>query len=118
MVPSLKGLTYEERLEKLGLPTLEERRIRGDMITLYKCDRKIEKIDREDFIVRDDGRTRGHSRKLKRTRCIRDAKKHCFPNRRLGGWNELPEDVVSARTIPGFKIALDKHMRRVGTPRA
>ncbi len=36
-VPSLRDLSYEERLKKLQLPTLTERRERGDMIMLYKC---------------------------------------------------------------------------------
>ena len=36
LVPTLKNLTYEERLRKLGLPTLAYRRARGDMIETYK----------------------------------------------------------------------------------
>ena len=118
MVPSLKDLPYEERLSKLGLPTLEARRVRGDMIMMYKCVNGLEKIDRDDFIVRDDGRTRGHEYKLRRTRCTRDTKKYCFPNRGLGGWNGLPRPVVSAPTIPAFKNAYDNHMMGVGTSRA
>merc|ERR1712240_722354 len=36
LVPELRELQYEERLKKLGLTTLEERRVRGDMIETYK----------------------------------------------------------------------------------
>jgi hypothetical protein len=32
----MKNLNYEERLRKLKLPTLEYRRVRGDMIETYK----------------------------------------------------------------------------------
>ena len=35
-VPGLSKLTYEERLRKIGLPTLAYRRISGDMIETYK----------------------------------------------------------------------------------
>jgi hypothetical protein len=34
--PGMKKLSYPERLKKLGLPTLAYRRIRGDMIEVYK----------------------------------------------------------------------------------
>ena len=34
--PGMKNLSYPERLNKLGLPTLAYRRIRGDMIEVYK----------------------------------------------------------------------------------
>ena len=36
MVNSLSNVTYEERLKKLGLPTLEYRRMRADVIEVYK----------------------------------------------------------------------------------
>ena len=37
MVPELKDLTsYEERLKEIKLNTLEERRERGDFITIFK----------------------------------------------------------------------------------
>ena len=36
LVFTVKKLCYEERLQKLKLPTLKYRRIRGDMIELYK----------------------------------------------------------------------------------
>ena len=36
IVPALRNLPYAERLRRLNLTTLEERRIRGDMIETYK----------------------------------------------------------------------------------
>ena len=36
MVTNLKGKNYTQRLEELGLTTLEERRERGDLIQAYK----------------------------------------------------------------------------------
>ena len=36
MVSRLKVLPYNERLRELNLPTLRYRRLRGDMIELYK----------------------------------------------------------------------------------
>ena len=44
MVPELKELTYEDRLKEMGLPTLQDRRERDDLITLYKIVNGIEKL--------------------------------------------------------------------------
>ena len=49
LVPELRHLPYEERLRKLKLTTLEDRRIRGDMIETYKLLTRKEDIDPEIF---------------------------------------------------------------------
>ena len=36
MLPDMKDLTYEERLRKLKLPSLRYRRLRADMIEMFK----------------------------------------------------------------------------------
>ena len=36
LVITIKNLTYKNRLKRLKLPTLKYRRIRGDMIEVYK----------------------------------------------------------------------------------
>ena len=35
-LPALKNLSHEERLQALKLPTLKQRRLRGNMIETYK----------------------------------------------------------------------------------
>ena len=37
MVPELRELTYEDRFKKIELLILQDRRERGDLITLYDC---------------------------------------------------------------------------------
>ena len=84
MVPELKDLNYEERLEEIGLPTLQERRVRGDLITLFKLVNNMERIDRIDLVPQmEEGerRTRGHGRKIRKNRCVSDIKKYSFPHR-------------------------------------
>ena len=35
LIPELKQLSYEERLEKLGMPTLKARRVKLDLVQAY-----------------------------------------------------------------------------------
>jgi len=61
MVLGLKKLPYEERLSELELWTLEERRVRADLIEVFKMVRELSGIKLETFFQLDsNGRTRGH----------------------------------------------------------
>ena len=44
LLPSLSELSYEERLQILGLTTLERRRERGDLIAVYRVIKTQEKF--------------------------------------------------------------------------
>jgi len=41
--------TYEERLRKLGITTLETRRLRGDLIEVFKIFKGFDDIKHTDF---------------------------------------------------------------------
>ena len=49
MIKNIKDLSYSERLRKLGLPTLEYRRRRADMIETFKIIHGIDKVDKNIF---------------------------------------------------------------------
>ena len=117
-VPTLRELSYEERLEKLNLPKLEERRVRGDMIMMYKCMTDKEQLDVEDLFTRGNTSLRGHSMKLNKRRGDKDVQKYSFPNRTIDLWNSLPEEVVGANSIHKFKEKYDKWLLKDGTLRA
>ncbi|XP_069178521.1 uncharacterized protein [Procambarus clarkii] len=36
LVPELRGMNYQERLHELNLTSLEDKKLRGDMITIYQ----------------------------------------------------------------------------------
>ena len=68
MVREIRELTYEYRLNEMGLSTLQDRRERGDLITLYKTVNGIEKLDKQNLVMMEETRqVRGHSRKIKKT---------------------------------------------------
>lgn len=121
MVPELAGMTYEERLRAMDLPTLEQRRERGDLIQTYKLVSGMDEVDNEKLVLREEfptRTTRSHSRKLRMGRSVRDVKKYSFPQRCVETWNGLSEDVVSAPSVGGFKDKLDKCRYGDGARRA
>ncbi|MPC28730.1 hypothetical protein E2C01_021941 [Portunus trituberculatus] len=53
---------------------------------MYKIVNDIEKIDKEDLVLltEEDGRTRGHEKKIKMRQCVKDIGKYSFPHRTNG----------------------------------
>ena len=45
LVPNLADLSYPQRLRHLGIPSLQYRRIRADMVQVYKIMHGIDRID-------------------------------------------------------------------------
>ena len=103
-----RNLTYEQRLERLGLDRLDVRRIRADLMLTYKILFGHLRVDSSQFfIASDDKRTRGHNYKLRVPIAKTDARKHFFSCRVVKIWNELPKTVnfFSARS---FRNCIEK----------
>ena len=102
-------MDYEERLERLGLMTLEERRNRADLIELFRISKGMSTTSLESFFELDtSGRTRGHSLKLRRRRFRTDTREFFFSQRVVNRRNALDEEVVSAGSVEVFKERLRK----------
>jgi len=110
MLPGFKTRSYEERLVALNLTTLKYRRIRGDMINVYKimsgkhmrslCPKMRTKMEAT-------GRGGRNSLALHQERCTKDVRKHYFTYRVVAVWNTLPDGVVLSKTVDEFKRKLD-----------
>ena len=115
MIHNVRNLEYKERLKTLGLHSLERRRLRGDMIEVYKWVNGINKGDINDVLkLNQDQRTRTNGFKLEKSRFKKDIGKYWFGNRVVDMWNRLPSNVVGAETLNTFKNRLDKHMDGMG----
>ena len=69
IVLELGGMTYEEKLRALDLPTLEEKR-EGDLIQEYKLRNGMNVVDNEEMLVRDEVR-RCHKKMSRMGRCFK-----------------------------------------------
>ena len=115
LVITIKKLLYEERLRRLKLPTLKYRRIRCDMIELYKiCMGKYD----SDITLKTIGKciqsqydTRNHRFALQQSHIQYDMRNRIIPL-----WNSLPDYVVSSPTLNTFKARLDRFWENQEVP--
>ena len=107
LIPKIKNLTYPERL-----PTLLYRRVRGDMIEVYKIISNIYDSNTSQNILnfreKNSINLRGHQFTLEHKRLYTATRVNYFANRVVNNWNSLPENVVGAGTLNMFKNSLDR----------
>ena len=116
MISDLGNMTYEERLKKLDLQSLEDRRKRGDAIETYKTLNGINYVVASNWFefVRDrhSRDTRSHEADnilSEKTRL--DIRKYFFKNRVTNDWNSLPIEIRTAPSVNNFKNMYDCHIK-------
>jgi hypothetical protein len=116
MVPSLKKLSYEERLGQLHLTTLETRRKRGDLIETYKLLNHKENIDYQQFFELDQPHynLRGHTHRLFIPQSRTNIRKYFYSRRVLTPWNNLPQEAIDADSVNAFKTRIDRCIQDMG----
>ena len=83
----------------------------GDMIQVYKIMHGVENVDRETFFsLWQNTRTQGHPMKLIGGRLRINKRKDVFTQCIVKIWNSLPQVVVMATNLDGFKRGLDKFL--------
>lgn len=112
-LPGLSNCSYPERLKKLKLPSLSYRRLRGDMIEVYKVlsgnyDPKAGEILKKHDKFTTRAGTRGNSQKLFVQTVKTSIKKHSFGVRSTKPWNSLPNRVIQSKSVNTFKNRLDR----------
>ena len=111
LIKPIKNLPYSQRLKILNLPTLIFRRIRGDIIEVYKIiTGKYDKLTTVPINFVTSSITRGNRYKIGHSHFRYDLRKYYLVNRIIGLWNSLPDHVVEAETVNCFKKRLDRFL--------
>ena len=111
MVSNLRGRTYFDKLEEVGMISLSARRTRGDMIATYKIMTGKKEINPGLFfeLVREGGgprtrRARGVNN-ISLVQARLDIRRYSYSQRVVNTWNSLPDSTKGAGTVLEFKIA-------------
>ena len=119
LLPGFKDLTYTERLQRLKLPTLVYRRLRGDVIEVYKLlNQKYDEAVAKGLLslhsehCEKPTRNRGHKQKLFKRRARLNLRQKFFSFRVVDVWNSLPTSVIEAPSVLSFERRLDKCWRK------
>lgn len=100
-------LTYDERLKKLDLYSVQGRLLRADIIQYWKIFHGQSRIKPEDLFTQPlHSNTRGHRFKIHVPRVSLDVRKRSFSYRCVAIWNGLPDEVVASADLNSFKMAL------------
>ena len=108
-LPGLSNFSYVDRLQILGLQTLEHRRLLADLLMCYKIIHGLVALNFDEFFSFSPNTTlRGHPYKLTvpLNKCNRS--KYFFSSRVVPIWNSLPVAVVTSKNVFSFKMSVRK----------
>ena len=101
-------MSYPNRLVACNLESLELRRLKRDLLLVFKIRHKLVKLHFGDFFeFAPLVGTRGHRDKLYPKKCKTNRTLASFAFRVTNPWNSLPEDVISSTTLMQFKKGID-----------
>ena len=108
-------MSYSERLKFLDLPCMLYRKIRGDMIEVFKfISGKYDSSIKYPLQLSLNTRS-GTSKRLMKPdknippRKIKQTRRNNFSHRTVNFWNHLPNNVINAPSLNSFKNRLDKY---------
>ena len=113
LINGYSEFSYSERLKLLNLPTLRFRRLRGDLIEMYKHFHTYDKnaMTGPSFNVRQRS-SRQHKYQVNEPFLARryGLRENSFYGRVARAWNKLPREVAESKDVNSFKNSLDRHL--------
>jgi Reverse transcriptase (RNA-dependent DNA polymerase). len=111
LIVGMAELSYPERLTRLGQSSLYHRHCRADLVLMFKILHSTNHPLRCLFELRNDNRLRGHDLTIRHQSSKLLCRQSSFALRVCSAWNALPQWVVSAHSVSGFKKVLNTHIK-------
>ena len=102
-------MSYEARLQELGLYSIAGRLLRADLVKMWKLLKHGNHEELQQlFQVSRVGSVRGHALRLNMPVCHTEVMRRSLMARRVLLWNDLPAGVVEVSSLNCFKHGLDR----------
>jgi len=107
-IPSISTLNYPDRLQILDIKSLEERRLKADLVELFKIISNKSGLKFEDFLAYNNnfGTRSEHFLQINIKFSKTNLGKHSFFNKSVFVWNSLPDIIVNSPSIATFREKL------------
>jgi len=113
LIPEIRDLSYKQQLKELNILSLRARRLRFQLITMFKIQKGLLNIDLKDFFdIPDFRRTRGHSYHLIPKFSSHNYRLHFFTVNVITYWNQLTNDDIEVPSVSTFKRRLSLFFNR------
>ena len=116
LIPELSHMHSEERLKASGLTTLEERRLRGDLIQQFKITKGYDSVRLgNSMLINQSSSIEGPAFNIQhKQRIIQEtlprfmAREHFYSKSVALEWNRLPKNVINSKQINNFKANVEQ----------
>ena len=103
-----------KRRQFLYMPSLEYRRMRGDMIEVYKITHDLhDPLTTKSLVTYNKSCTRSNNFKLKKPRVNTKQFQKFFTNQKINLRNNIPQVTVHANSLNYFKNYVDNNFRDI-----
>ena len=106
-LPHIRSASYRSQLSIIGTHSLEARRLRYQLIILFKMYKSLVNVNINDFFpFVQNKRTRGHTATISAKFAKNNYRRDFFTVSVINFWNKLPQSAIDASSVAEFKSCI------------